>query len=513
MTDDTIGGGTGLRNAVDVPATDRVVGSTRLARLIQDSARPGEHDADSERRPAYRALAHSVRALILDGRISLHTRVPAERDLAAALGMSRTTVTAAYDLLREDGFLESRRGSGTWTTMPEGTRPAPLGGWILPAGPDSGISIDLSCAALSLDPAAMAEVLAETAPALAALATSPGYYHSGLPELRQAIADRYTARGLPTTPEQIVVTSGALHGLVLAMWLLCGPGDRVLVENPTYPNSLEAIRRSRLRPVPVPVGEDGVEIDALASQLRLAVPRLAYLIPDFQNPTGTLMPQAERAVVGEAARAAGTWIVADETISDMYLDVDAPLPFAACVSRAAADQVVSVGSMSKSFWGGLRIGWIRTTARLAVELAGQRVAMDMAGSAIDQMLAVTLLRREEEIVTARRALLRERRAALEAALSRHLPYWTWRRPSGGLSLWVDIGEPTAAGLSARAVGYGVQIESGSRFGADPGTFEHRVRIPYTLPAETLEDAVRRLASAFRCEEPPSAVAEENRWVA
>src|SRR5260221_10741180 len=164
-----------MTSTVEVPATDRTVGSTRLARLIQDASRGGgEAEAavgvDAERRPAYRSLSHSVRALILDGRISLHTPVPAERDLASALGMSRTTVTAAYDLLREDGFLESRRGSGTWTTLPEGTRPASLGGWIMPADPGAGVGIDLSCASLPMPPELMAEVLAESAGAAAEFA-------------------------------------------------------------------------------------------------------------------------------------------------------------------------------------------------------------------------------------------------------------------------------------------------------------------------------------------------------
>jgi DNA-binding transcriptional MocR family regulator len=503
-----------MTTTADIQSTDRTIGSSRLARLIRDVSGIGA--ADGERRPAYRALSHSVRALILDGRISLHTRVPAERDLASALGMSRTTVTAAYDLLRQDGFLESRRGSGTWTTLPEGTAPASLGGWILPSDSSdltSGVAIDLSCAAFPMSSDLMAEVLAETAPRLAACAAGPGYHHSGLPELRIAVADQYTARGLPTSPEQIVITSGALHGLVLAMWLLCGPGDRVLVENPTYPNSLEAIRRSRLRPVPVPVGEYGIETEALDSQLRQAVPRLAYLIPDFQNPTGSLMPEAQRAVVAEAARCTGTWIVADETISEMALDVPAPRPFAACAPRGTADQIITVGSMSKTHWGGLRIGWIRTTARMAVELAGQRVAMDMAGSVIDQVIAVALLRRQDEVIAERHRVLRERRAALETALARELPEWSWRTPTGGLSLWVDIGEPSAAALAARAAARGVRIEGGSRFGVDPGTFEQRIRIPYTLPVETLDEAVRRLAAAFRCEDAPVAVAEESRWVA
>ncbi|NUR59715.1 MAG: PLP-dependent aminotransferase family protein, partial [Catenulispora sp.] len=437
------------------------------------------------------------------------------RDLAAALGMSRTTVTAAYDLLREDGFLESRRGSGTWTMLPPGAGPAVSGGWLMPTQPGSAdVAIDLSCASFGIPAALMSEVLAEAVPRVAALASADtGYYHAGLPELCELIAQRYTERGLPTTPDQIVITSGAQHATVLALGLLCGPGDRVVVESPTYPNSVEAMRRARLRPVPVPMGEDGIESDVLAAQLRQAAPRVAYLIPDFQNPTGALMSPERRAEAADAARAAGTWIINDETVSDMALDVPSPLPFPVSVSRASAEQVISVGSMSKSHWGGLRIGWIRATPRLATELAGQRVATDMAGSVLDQILAAALLRRGWGIVEDRRAALRRQRAALETALLAELPEWSWRTPPGGLSLWVDLGEPTSSELADRAAAFGVRLAGGSKFGVDPGTFEHRLRIPYTLPEDTLRDAVRRLASAFRCEAALPALPEENRWVA
>lgn len=502
---------------LDVATTDRTVGSSRLARLIREVAHLGtaaDPAAEPERRPAYRALAHSVRGLILDGRIALRTRVPAERDLAAALGMSRTTVTAAYDLLREDGFLESRRGSGTWTTLPPGSGPNVSGGWLLPSQPGApDVAIDLSCASFGMPGELMADVLAEATPTIAALTANTGYYHAGWPELRELIAERYTERGLPTTPDQIVITSGAQHGNVLALGMLCGPGDRVVVESPTYPNSVEAMRRARLRPVPVPIGEDGIEADVLAAQLRQAAPRVAYLIPDFQNPTGALMSAERRVEAADAARAAGTWIINDETVSDMALDVPPPPPFAATVSRAAAEQVISVGSMSKSHWGGLRIGWIRTTPRMAVELAGQRVAMDMAGSVLDQIMAAVLLRRGWGLVEERRELLRRQRAALEAALAAELPDWSWRRPPGGLSLWVDLGEPSSSELAGRAAAFGVRVVGGPQFGVDPGTFEHRMRIPYTLPEQTLRDAVRRLAAAFRCEAVLPPVPEENRWVA
>ncbi|MEV7155456.1 GntR family transcriptional regulator [Streptomyces misionensis] len=139
-------------------------------------------------RPGYRALAQGVRTLLLDGRIALHTRLPAERELAVALGISRATVTAAYDLLRESGYAISRRGAGTWTELPEGARLTSVRTPL--AGEDV---IDLADE-LSAAYAAAADDLARHA-------TTPGYHPYGMPELRAAIAERYTGRGLPTLPE------------------------------------------------------------------------------------------------------------------------------------------------------------------------------------------------------------------------------------------------------------------------------------------------------------------------
>src|SRR5207248_9444258 len=122
--------------------------------------------------------------------------------------------------------------------------------------------------------------------ALAEELAEPGYHAQGLPALRQRIADRFTARGLPTTPEQILVTSGAHHAFVLVLRMLAAPGDRVLVELPTYPNALDAIRAAHAVPVSVAMTEEGWDLDGIEAALRQAAPRLAYLIVDFQNPSG-----------------------------------------------------------------------------------------------------------------------------------------------------------------------------------------------------------------------------------
>lgn len=480
-------------------AADRMVGSRQLAAMLPDLAGA---------RPAYRHLAQAISALILDGRVALHVRLPAERELAAALDVSRATVTAVYDLLRESGFARSRQGSGTWTALPEGR--APSGVSRLLGSRDS--AIDLARAAPALPGAVLADALAQVGPELVEQAGSPGYHPYGLPELRAAVAERFTLRGLATVPEQILVTSGAQHALTLVLGLLCRAGDRVVVESPSYPNALEAMRRARLRAVSVPVGDGGWDVEIVESTLGQVVPQLAYLIPDFHNPTGCLMPEGERGRVLRAAQRCGAWLVVDETLAELALDGAAPSPFACHAPSGGSGQVITIGSMSKTHWGGLRIGWLRAPSQLVTELAGQRVATDMGGSVLDQLLALVLLGRAEELLPSRLERLREQRAALVAALGEHVPQWSWRVPAGGLSLWVDLGEPVASALAERALDYGVRIEGGAYFAADPGVFEQRLRIPYTVSADVLGEAVRRLAAAVADGVSPSSASRRPHWV-
>ncbi|MCZ1011744.1 aminotransferase class I/II-fold pyridoxal phosphate-dependent enzyme [Streptomyces lydicus] len=169
--------------------------------------------------------------------------------------------------------------------------------------------------------------------------------------------------------------------------------------------------------------------------------------------------------------------------------------------------------MSKTHWGGLRMGWVRAPAQLVTELAGQRAATDMGGSVLDQLLAVPLLDRAGELLPARLEQLRGQRAALAAALTEHLPQWTWQLPPGGLSLWVDLGAPLSSALAERALDYGVRIEGGAYFGTDPGLFEQRLRIPYTTSPETLREAVHRMAAALTEGLSPSSATRRARWVA
>jgi DNA-binding transcriptional MocR family regulator len=463
----------------NLPPDDRRVGGPHLARILGDWR---GNDA------AYTGLASRIRLLVLDGRLPLHTRLPAERELADTLEVSRTTVAAAYERLRADGYLRSRRGAGTWTDLPTTGRqrgPAPR------ATLSADDVIDLAHAA----PSAPVEVLHQAADAavaqLARYLPTHGYDPLGLAPLRIAVADRYSARGLPTTPDQIIVTSGAQSAFALVLSLLASPGDRVLVEHPTYPNVLDAIARAGCRAVPVGFTGTGWDLEMLATTFRQAAPRLGYLIPDFHNPTGRCMNPAQRRELVELAQRTRTPLVIDETVAELGLDHPAPPPVAV---HDSAGMVITTGSTSKTFWGGLRIGWLRAPAAMIRRVAAVRASADLASPVFEQLATVELLRHAEETIALRQETFRERRDHLVNLVRTRLPGWRVSVPPGGLSLWVDLGAPISSALAVAAERYGVQVSAGPRFGLD-GAFEQYLRLPYTLPTAELDSAVERLAAA------------------
>ena len=458
------------------------IGGRALADLLPDlRTMPG---------PVYAALARAITSLVLDGRVATETRLPSERELAAALRVSRATVTSAYDEMRADGFLASRTGAGSFVTVPAGARPRPaLARWSTAPGSVADV-VDLSCAALPAPDGAVSDALAEASAALPAYLLGDGYEPAGLPVLREAIARRFTERGVPTRPEQVLVTNGSLHGLDLLLRLVLGPGERVVTELPTYPGALDAIRAHGGRVVPVPMAPGGGwQVGQLAASVRQTAARLAYLTPDFHNPTGALVPEEHRREVLRAARQCGTTVVVDESFVDLGFGP------AERATAALDPSVITVGSLSKPVWGGLRIGWLRASADLVDRLAALRTSIDMGGAIIDQVVAASLLGRLDEIAAVRVAQLRPQRDALVAALAGHLPQWQANPPAGGLSLWVELDAPMSTPLTALAAQAGVLVVPGSRFGVD-GTLERFLRLPYALPADRLHEAVRRLAGAW-----------------
>jgi DNA-binding transcriptional MocR family regulator len=319
-----------------------------------------------------------------------------------------------------------------------------------------------------------------------------GYHPAGLPELRAAVAAGFAARGLPTLPEQIMITSGVQHALDLVTRLLVAPGQPVLVESPTYPNALSGFAARRGRIATYGLTDRGWDGELLLATLRQNRPRLAYVIPEFQNPTGFVMPAPLRAALAAAVHATGTDLVVDESFVDLPLDGQ-PMPDPVAVYDRHA-RVLTIGGMSKPYWGGLRIGWVRAAAPVVQRLAAVRVGVDMASPVLEQLVAVQVLARAEEIVPARRRELAGRRDALAAALRVELPQWRFTLPAGGVTLWAELDAPVSGALARAAEEYGVRLAPGPRFGLD-GTLERFVRLPFTLPVPDLVEAVHRIAEA------------------
>ncbi len=479
--------------------------------------------------PAYRELADVVRLLILDGRVGLDVALPSERSLAAALGISRTTVTAAYALLREQGFLSSGQGSRSRSCIPS-QGPAHAGGHDgalrLSGAPGLAVPdgiLDLAYASLPASGEVVHRAFAAALTELPALLPGFGYDALGVGPLREAIAARYTAAGVPTTAAQILVTSGAQHALNIVLRTLAGrSGTKVLVEHPSYPNALDAIRAAGCRPVPVampaarpnshgpngagpgaarsgPAGAGaantnsnapaGWDLEAMEAALLQQRPAMAYVVPDFHNPTGRLMPDSQRRRLVKAAAASGTVLVADETLRELNLDGAASTPMA-----AFSPAVVSLGSLSKSHWAGLRTGWIRANEPLIQRFAAARTTMDLGGPVVEQLAAAHLVNAMTEPLPARLAELRENRNTLLELIRAHLPGWEPEWPDGGLSVWCRLPAPISTALAVVAPDVGIRLAAGPRFGVG-GAFEQYLRLPFTLPPEQLETAVLALRAA------------------
>ncbi len=453
--------------------------------------------------PVYRRLASAVRASIGRGEIRAGERLPSERALAARLAVSRTTVVAAYEELRKDRWIESRQGSGTRVCGAASRPPAlllredPSGSFrrhpvwrSFIEGP--GGTIEFLGAHLPAPDILAREASRIDEKALRELARGPGYLPMGLPALRQAIARHLTASGLETGEDQVLVTHGAQQAIGLAGALLVERGESVVVEDPTYLGSIDIFAAQGARLSTVPVGGDAAWVAKLKETVARVAPRLVYLMPTYQNPTGAVMPEACRRAVARLSRELQLPIVEDNTLADLSLGGRPPAPIAAFEPEAP---VLTVGSMSKLFWGGLRIGWIRASEEILLRMTRLKIMADLGGSPIGQLVAVRLLAEAERVRASRRREMRERLDRLTKLLARHLPDWQWTPPAGGLSLWVKLPRGDADTFAQVALRHGVAVVPGTLASPD-GEFGDRLRIPFVLEAAPMREGVERLARAW-----------------
>lgn len=451
--------------------------------------------------PSYRRLADAIRKRIESGGLPLAARLPAERSLAQALAVSRTTVVAAYEQLRQEGWLESRRGSGSRVRR-AGSRVAgaeradsgiPERNTILRSLVEaSGSKIEFMGLHLPAADPYVAEALADAGKDVSALLRHHGYWPLGLPALRKAIAAHLTRSGLASRPEEILVTHGAQEAIALAAALYLGPGRTVILEDPTYVGAIDVFAAAGARLVAIPVGEHGIRLDLLAEAVAREAPSLIYLMPTFHNPTGVVTPESQRREIAKIAADRGVPILEDDALANLDLGERPPPPISAFAPSAP---ILSAGSLSKLMWGGLRAGWIRAPEPLVGRLARRKALGDLGNSAVSQAIAARLLPRAEEIRESRRRQIAPRLAAMEEELKRLLPDWTWRHPGGGLSLWVRLPRGNAAEFARVALRHGVSVLPGTTCSSSNGCGEF-LRIPFVLEPARIREGIRLLARAW-----------------
>jgi DNA-binding transcriptional MocR family regulator len=450
--------------------------------------------------PLYRRLADRLRAAVEGRELTAGTRLPPERLLARALAVSRTTVVGAYDMLREEAVLESRQGSGTWvrerqeTTSSAKPVEAPRLGHSALRGLMSGPSDTIDLLGAHLPGVDSVFATAQSAfQDLQELTREPGYFPFGVPSLRKAVARHLSRSGLPTSDDEVLVTTGAQQAIVLTAAAFLQPGDAVVVEDPTYVGAIDAFRSVGARIVPVVVGPDGAPPAAIREAVVRHNARLVYLMPTFQNPTGAVMPETRRRDVARMAEDLQVHVVEDNTLADLVLSGTPPPPIGAFSHEGP---VLSIGSMSKLFWAGLRIGWVRGREASLLRVIQQKVVADMGSSVPSQCLATHLLEQTEKVKRTRRKQVGQALDHVSALVAELLPGWSFVRPTGGLVAWLRLPEGDAGELSQVAARHGVSIVPGPLTSTE-GRWSDHIRVPLVPDEKHLREGMERLSRAWK----------------
>ncbi|MDA8145061.1 MAG: PLP-dependent aminotransferase family protein [Thermaerobacter sp.] len=346
--------------------------------------------------------------------------------------------------------------------------------------------------------AAGTEVLTRHGPESLQYSPSPGFRW-----FREFLSERLARRGIPAAPAELVVTAGGSQAFDLVCRAMLRPGDHVLVEAPTFLGALATLRLFPVTVHGVPVDDKGLSVDQLADALRRlrrqgARPRFLYTIPNFQNPTGCTLTEPRRRELVRLATEWGLPLLEDDAYGE--LGEGAPLPALKALHPAG---VVFLGTFSKIFAPGLRLGWLAGPPELAQRVVGIRQSTDQCPSSFAQFLAracdaAGILDGQIEDI---RAALRRRRTATLDALARHMPEEArWTRPDGGYYTWVTLPPPLDAGklLPEAVERQRVAYVPGAAFYPEPADGRRQLRLSYSLvEAKQIPDGIARLGTAFR----------------
>jgi GntR family transcriptional regulator/MocR family aminotransferase len=486
-------------------------------------------DRDSST-PLYRQIHWFLREQIGSGALPPKTRLPATRELAASLGVNRITVTNAYAELEAEGLVYSRTGSGTFVAPPLKIQPdrEATGDWPLwqqallsqtwlpvqrrleqlvasISHPDL-ISFTGGLGDRELFPVdeirkAVQTVLRRDGPDALDYGDRSGY-----PPLRATIAHVLTSQGIPTYPDQVLITSGSQQAIALVAHLLLRPGDVILVESPTYTGAIDLFRSLDVRLLGVPVDEHGMQVEQVEDALRTAHPRLIYTIPTFHNPTGVCLSGHRRRGLIALADRYNVPILEDDFVGDLRYEGRVQ---PALKALDPGGRVIYTSTFSKMLMPGLRVGFLVAEGPVYERLLACKRVTDLATSSLMQraLEAYITVGRYQAHLRRTCRVYRRRRDTMLAALARHMPAGTkWQTPQGGLFIWLhlcraDRCRHLPAGLSANEL-YPLAGQEGVAFA--PGTLcfpgergQSYLRLNFSInPPEVIEEGIQRLGRAI-----------------
>ncbi len=461
----------------------------------------------------YQQIADQIIQQIREQKLPMGARLPTIRQMAQQLGVTRVTVQNAYDELQASGWIEATVGRGTFVNhrLPTHESAAQLGtswGRLMTA---DAIMDDLlqihqlqaqqrgtvpSLALASPDPRlfpieklwSTMDALQEDGRALLCYGSPQGDAH-----LRYLLADQLTQRGITATADELIVTNGLTQGLSLVVQTLTRPGDRVLVEEPTYLGFLNLLKAHRLEPLGVPLDAEGPRLDVLE---RLAVqyrPRFFYTIPTYQNPTGLCTSPARRQALVAWAKRHGIVLLEDDIYGRLSYNGAPPPPIKA---YDQSDVVIYLTSESKVYFPGLRVGTVIAPQPLRERLLALRRATDLCGSLLNQRLLAHFLESKAAQQYLRRAvpIYRRRRDTMLMALRQSMPASvSWTHPEGGFCVWLTLpNAPALRDLQQAALQHGVAIAPGEVFLTSSTEHKH-IRLTFSYEdEETIQRCVRVL---------------------
>lgn len=450
------------------------------------------------KKPIYQQIADYMERRIAFGEFPPGSLLPSERKLADTLGVNRSTVILAYEELRASGLIESAKGSGTKVTrhkwgiapkQPPNWRTYVEGGTFLPNLPfirrireelrkAPGELIDFASGELAPDlfPNDIVRMLLREQPFEEDLGYDDPQGYSPLRETLVPFLKRQL--GINSTESSILITSGSQQSLYLVTQCLLSPGDTVAIEDPSYCYSLPMFQSAGLRLIRLPVDEHGMNPDDIVALHRQHRIRMLFLNPNFQNPTGSVMPLERKIRLLSIAADLGIPIVEDDPFTLTAFDGNPPPTLK---SLDTTGNVLYIGSLSKIAASGLRIGWLIAPRAVVSRLTDARQQMDFGLSRIPQWVANHFIVRghfERQIQFLRKRLLEKRDELTHGLHTVMGSSVTFAEPQGGLNLWCKINrEVDDFKLLDEAIKRGVLFVPGSVYGSDHGF----MRISFARP--------------------------------